>query len=45
MILKIYKDLEEVVLYKFGDIVLRTEIILSPSGLPRKLRMHLINET
>lgn len=44
-ILEIYKNLNVIATTKFNDIITHSEIILSSAGLPRKLRLYLIDET
>ena len=43
MILDVYKRVEKDVLEKFGDLVLSTQIVYSPAGRARKLRINLFD--
>lgn len=45
MILVLYRKLEKLALSCFSDIVEDSEIIYSPAGRARKLRLYLIDET
>ena len=45
MILDLYRKLEELALFHFSEIVEDSEIIYSPAGRARKLRLYLVDET
>jgi hypothetical protein len=43
MILDVYRKVKKVVLEKFSDLVLNTEVVYSPAGRARKLRINLLD--
>ncbi|MGC9444913.1 MAG: toxin-antitoxin system TumE family protein [Candidatus Methanospirareceae archaeon] len=45
MISETYKELSEVAIREFGDIVVETETLKLPSGVPLKLRLRLVDNT
>jgi len=45
MILNLYRELEKLALSHSSDIVKDSEVIYSPAGRARKLRLYLIDET
>ncbi len=45
MISETYRELSEIAIREFGDIVVKSEILKLPSGVSLKLRLYLVDNT